>query len=270
MIFPVDNGKVESAVKGFISSRRIPHAIMIEGEAQKSNLDLALYISSAAVCNGDDAPCGVCKNCRLAEVGSHPDITRVTTLDGKKFLSVEQIRDLRADAFVKPHSASSRVFIIEEAHRMNPQAQNALLKVLEEPPKSVIFILLVPSKTMLLDTIISRCVLLSLSQSNRDDNTFIDAANQFIDILLSGGEYDLLKLLSGFEKSRADMEEFFKALSLCAAERLKKGSGYARTLNGLFDDTKYYLDLLATNINLSLLTSLAVSRSKGLLDIQSI
>ena len=267
MIFPSENQKVASSVKGFISSGRIPHAIMIEGESQKSNLDLANYIATAAVCESDNAPCGVCKNCHLASIASHPDITSIATLDGKKFLSVDQIRELRADAFVKPHSALYRAFIIEEAHRMNPQAQNALLKVLEEPPKNVIFILLVPSKTMLLDTIISRCVLLSLSQSTRDDNEFTDAANQFIDTLLLGSEYDLLKLLTGFEKNRADMEEFFKVLALCVAERLKSSSSYARVLNQLFDDTKYYLDLLSTNINLSLLTSLAVSRSKGLLDI---
>ncbi|MBQ8741081.1 MAG: hypothetical protein IJY79_05985 [Clostridia bacterium] len=261
-----ENSKVASTVKNFISSHRIPHAIMIEGESDKSNLDLSLYIATAAVCSGDTAPCGVCKDCHLAEVGSHPDITRVSALDGKKFLSVAQIRELRADAFVKAHSAEKRVFIIEDAHRMNEQAQNALLKVLEEPPANVVFILLVPSKTMLLDTIISRCVLLSQLESKADDNRYIEMANRFIDLLLSGSEYDMLKLLTPLEKSRVDAEDFFSTLSTCAADRLKKGSSHARVLDRLYDDTKYYSDLLATNINMPLLISLAVSRSKGLSD----
>lgn len=261
-----ENSKVASIVQNFIKSHRIPHAILIEGENDKSNLELGLYIATAAVCSNTAAPCGVCKDCHLAEVGSHPDITRVSALDGKKFLSVAQIRELRADAFVKAHSAEKRVFIIEDAHRMNEQAQNALLKVLEEPPQNVVFILLVPSKTMLLDTIISRCVLLSQLESKADDNRYIEMANRFIDLLLSGSEYDMLKLLTPLEKSRVDTEDFFKTLSTCAVDRLKKGSSHARVLDRLYDDTKYYSDLLATNINMPLLISLAVSRSKGLSD----
>ena len=266
MIFPSENSKISSTVINFIASHRIPHAILIEGESGATNLELALYIATAAVCNDNTAPCGVCKDCHLAGVGSHPDITRVSALDGKKFLSVAQIRELRADAFVKAHSASHRVFIIEDAHRMNEQAQNALLKVLEEPPKNVIFILLVPSKTMLLDTIISRCVLLSLLTEKSDNHTHLETANQFIDLLLSGSEYEMLKLLAPLEKSRADTEEFFNTLAVCIVDRLKKGTSHAKALDQLFDDTKYYLDLLATNINIPLLISLVVSRSNGLLD----
>ncbi len=266
MIFPLENQRVRSGVLGFICSKRIPHAIMIEGEIENNNISLALYIATAAVCSKDNAPCGNCTDCHLAEVGSHPDITRVSALDGKKFLSVAQIRDLRADAFVKAHQAPHRVFIIEDAHRMNEQAQNALLKVLEEPPKNVIFILLVPSKTMLLDTIISRCVLLSLVGSCSNDDLYLELADEFIDSLLTGSEYEMLKLLSPLEKSRTDMEQFLNSLSVCIARRLKNGSGYARVLDALFDQTKYYLDLSATNINISLLISLIVSRSKGLLD----
>ena len=142
----------------------------------------------------------------------------------------------------------------------------ALLKVLEEPPKNVVFILLVPSKTMLLDNIISRCVLLSQLDTKQENGEHADMANQFIDLLLSGSEYDMLKLLTPLEKSRTDAEEFFTTLSVCITNKLKNGSSHARALDALFDDTKYYLDLLATNINLSLLFSLVVSRSKGLLN----
>lgn len=265
MIFESKNQKVSSVVNGFISSRRIPHAIMIEGENSGANLELANYIASASVCNSDNAPCGACQNCHLADIDSHPDIAVINPLEGKKFLSVDQIRELRAEAFVKPHQAANRVFIIEDASRMNPQAQNALLKVLEEPPKNVVFILLVPSKTMLLDTIISRCVLLSLLDASTDDQ-YIQDADKFIDVLLLGSEYELAKLLTPLEKSRIAMEKFLNTLSVRIAERLKSNRLNSRILDSLFDDIKYYLDLLATNINMSLLTSLIASRSKGLLD----
>ncbi len=258
--------KIKASVESFIKSGKIPHAILIEGENGDKTLSLALHIASAAVCSGDAAPCGVCRNCHLADVGSHPDITRVAPLDGKKNLSVNQIREIRADAFVKAHSASHRVFIIEDAHRMNEQAQNALLKVLEEPPKNVIFILLTSSKTVLLDTIVSRCVGLSVPATGDLDAPHQDTANKFIDLLLAGSEYEMLKLLTPFEKSRREAELFFSTLGVCAAKKIAEGHSHSRALDQLFDDTKYYLDLLGTNINMPLLLSLAVSRSKGLLD----
>ncbi len=265
MIFPCENARIKSSVQNFIASHRIPHAIMIEGENEDSNLQLADYIAAAAVCGSDAAPCDNCKECHLAKIGSHPDIAYIESAEGKKNLTVNQIRELRADAFVRAHSAAHRVFIIKDAYRMNAQAQNALLKVLEEPPKNVVFILLVPSKTMLLDTIISRCVLLSLIETASDD-AFAETADKFIDLLLLGSEYELLKLLTPLEKSRVDAEKFLNSLSLRVAARLKSGRSNARVLDSLFDDIKYYLDLLATNINMSLLLSLIASRSKGLLN----
>lgn len=267
MIFPCENQKIKASVQSFIASHRIPHAILIEGESKSTNIELAHYIATAAVCSSNSAPCDSCKDCHLAAVGSHPDITTVKTVDGKKFLSVDQVRELRADAFIKAHSATHRVFIIEDADCMNPQAQNALLKVLEEPPQNVIFILLVASKTVLLDTIISRCVLLSLTDSVNTDLPHAEIAEQFISLLLSGSEYEMLKLLLPLEKSRTDAEAFFSTLAVCTANRLKRASSHARVLDRLFDDTKYYLELLSTNINMSLLISLAASRSKSLLDI---
>ncbi|MDO4608816.1 MAG: hypothetical protein Q4B40_06465 [Clostridia bacterium] len=264
MIF--SDQKIKASVEGFIKSGKIPHAILIEGENTEKTLSLALHISTAAVCSGENVPCGTCRDCHLAEVGTHPDISRIAALDGKKNLSVNQIRELRADAFVKAHSASHRVFIIEDANRMNEQAQNALLKVLEEPPKNVIFILLTPSKTILLDTIISRCVLLSVPNTGDIDAPHQDTANRFIDLLFTGSEYEMLKLLTPFEKNRHEAELFFSTLGVCAAKKIADGHSHARVLDQLFDDTKYYLDLLTTNINMPLLLSLAVSRSKGLLD----
>ncbi len=264
MIFSSE--KIKTAVEGFVSKGKIPHAILIEGENTEQTTALADYIAGCAVCSSNNAPCGVCRDCHLASAGTHPDITRVETLDGKKSLSVDQIRETRADAFVKAHSAAHRVFIIKEANRMNAAGQNALLKVLEEPPQNVIFILLTPSKTMLLDTIISRCVLLSVPSEILQEGAHYETANKFIDLLISGSEYEMLMLLTPLEKSRKEAEDFFSVLGICAAKRIASGSSHARVLDRLFDDTKYYLDLLSTNINMPLLLSLAVSRSKGLLD----
>lgn len=267
MIFPLSNNEnIKSTVLNFINSQRIPHAIMIEAGSESDSLSLAEFLASASVCGESGAPCGNCLNCHQAEVKTHPDISYVTPLDGKKNLTVGQIRELRADAFVKPHSADRRVFIIDGAHRMNEQAQNALLKVLEEPPRGVVFILITPSKTFLLDTIVSRCVLLSLPAATQSGDDYSLSAAKFIDLLIDGSEYEMLKLLAPYEKNRLAAENFLNALAIECAKRLKAGGAFARALDTLYDDTKYYLDLLKTNINMSLFSSVVVSRSKSLLD----
>lgn len=267
MIFPLENHEnIKSTVLNFISSDRIPHAILIEGDDSGRSAALADFIANAAVCGEKNAPCGNCRNCHQASSKSHPDITYISLPEGKKILTVDQVRQIRTDTFVKPHSAKRRVFIIRDAHRMNESAQNAFLKVLEEPPQGVVFILLTPSKTMLLDTIISRCVLLSLYSSNLQKNDYSDAAEQFLKLLISGNEYEMLKLLIPFEKSRIAAEEFFLALSLACAEQIKNGAVNARAFDSLFEDIKYYLELLKTNINLSLLFSTVVSRSKAFIN----
>ena len=267
MIFPLkNNGNIKSTVLSFISSRRIPHAILIEGDNPEEQSLLADFIAEAAVCGEQDSPCGNCLNCKQAESHNHPDINYITVAEGKKNLSVNQVRDVRNEAFVKPHIANKRVFIIKDACRMNEQGQNALLKVLEEPPQSVIFILTVPSKTLLLDTIISRCVVLSLYSQETQKGDYGDMAEKFLDLLISGSEYDMLKLLTPLEKNRNSAEDFFQALAIECSKRLKKRDLHARVYDRLFDDTKYYIDLLKTNINMTLLISTADSNSKGLLD----
>lgn len=264
MIFPLENNStVKSTILNFISARRIPHAIMIEGDNFDENLALADFIAKAAVCADSEPPCDKCLNCHQADVKTHPDIAYIRTEDGKKNLSVGQVRQIRADAFVKPHSANRRVFIIEQAQRLNEQAQNALLKVLEEPPQNVVFILVTPSKTALLDTIISRCVVLSLYSDEQQDSDYTDMADRFLDIMFSGSDYEMLKLLTPLEKNRISAQTFFETLSIRCAKRIKNGNGNARVLNSVFDDIKYYLDLLETNINMPLLFSTVVIRTKS-------
>lgn len=266
MIFPLDNANVKATVLSFVSAGRIPHAIMIEGDDLSKASLLADFIAASAVCSEKNPPCGACDNCRRAAAKSHPDIDYISPEDGKKEIGIKQIRRVRADAYVKPHSADMRVFIIGQAHRLNEESQNAFLKVLEEPPQGVVFILITPSKTKLLDTVVSRCVVLSLYSASAQNGDYTETAKQFLNLLISGTEYEMLKLLAPLEKDRLAAEEFFNALSLECVEKIKSTSGNARVFDSLFEDTKYYSGLLKTNINLPLLFSTAVIRSRALIN----
>lgn len=304
MNFPlIGNESVRASVLSLIGANRIPHAILIEGEDGLGKRTLAGFIASSIVCTAENRPCGTCHGCHLASIASHPDIIRISREEGKKSIRVGQIRQLRADAFVRPHSAERKVFIIEDAYRMNEQAQNALLKVLEEPPQSVVFILLTTARSTMLDTIVSRCTLLQLSAprieesvdavmlkcgcehesavtalkhssgnigraltllGKKANDTARESAVEFLRLLFSGSDYEMLKLLHPFEKNRLWVEDFLKALRVEIVRELRgcnPAAARARVLDGLYSDIARYLELLKTNINLSLLFTALVSAS---------
>ena len=263
MSFPLaGNARVKDAVTSMISLRRIPHAILIDGDKGTGRHTLARYIAQAAVCGGENAPCGECRSCRVAKSGAHPDITFISPEEGKKFINVGQIRTLRAEAFVKPHMSKRRVFVINTAEVMNESAQNAFLKVLEEPPEGVIFILVSLSASELLETVVSRCTRLSLVPPDIDtairyisENTDYgreliaaaaeetggnigaalgilsdgggeksDTVEKFIDYMLAGDQGKMLALTADIEKSRIDSEIFIKELKAGLARRIRKSA----------------------------------------------
>ncbi len=211
--FPlVSNDGVALAVRDAFASGRLPHAIIIEGEQGTGRHTLAKYIAAGAVCPNESVPCGECKSCHIAEVGSHPDIMVVSAEDGKKSISVDTVRKLRTEAYLKPNISERRVFIIDPADAMSDISQNALLKVLEEPPKSAMFILIVSRISALLATVRSRCVTFTLSSVPKE---------QAIEYILERFDYE-----------RSAIEDAVNAA----------GGNIGRALSSLVGDTKLFKD----------------------------
>ncbi len=157
----VGNESLKRQLDGMTDADHLPHALLFEGAPGSGRRMLADRIARRAVCSapvGVSRPCGVCPACRKQD---HPDIVRYSS-DGGQSLKVEAIRELRQDAQVLPNEAPYRVYILSGAESMTVQAQNALLKTLEEPPSRVIFILTCENRMQLLDTVRSRCLCLTL------------------------------------------------------------------------------------------------------------
>lgn len=157
----VGNEQAKALLSAAVDGGRFPHALLIEGPTGSGKKQLAHLFAKAAVCLDVHKPCGVCSQCLKAETG-HPDIAMLQGDGSAKSLSVDLIRDLREQASVVPNEAAYKVQIIADADCMNVQAQNALLKILEEPPSYMLFVLTATSRTAFLPTVQSRCVCLPL------------------------------------------------------------------------------------------------------------
>ena len=113
MSFPlVGNGRIKESISALVAAKRLPHAVIIEGDVGTGKRTLARYLAKIAVCESDSPPCGDCRNCHLADAGTHPDIETVAPEEKKKNINVDQIRELRTTAYHSAHTASRRVFII--------------------------------------------------------------------------------------------------------------------------------------------------------------
>ena len=186
----------------------LSHAYLITGGGGDSRAVFAGRLAAAYLCEGDVPPCGRCRACRKVGKGSHPDLSRTAPPPDKAEITVEQIRSLRADAYVRPNEGRRKVYVIDPADAMNPAAQNALLKVLEEGPAYAAFLLVSDRPGKLLDTVRSRCELLSLPREEAlPGPELLERAERLAGLLLAGDELACAQALVELELSKPKAEE---------------------------------------------------------------
>lgn len=240
-------------------------ACIIASPDEAARESAAYSLAAALVCErGGEKPCGVCTQCRLTAQKLNPDVIELARrVDDKgkqkREIAVEQVRDMAADAWVRPQKAERKVYVIKDAGFMNDAAQNAALKLLEEPPLYASFILCAPSAESLLQTIRSRCVIIrpggeekreenplskeyiSLAEKGspaqlcsffgRNDGLDSEALADFI----AGVKAELCLILAGREKRKISRTEAARLLRLCerAEEYMRLNVGVKHIL-GLF------------------------------------
>lgn len=159
----VGQEQIKEHLGNALSTGKVSHAYIINGEKNAGKEFIARVFAMALQCGkGEQEPCQECRSCRQALSGNHPDIIRVTH-EKPNTISVDDIRrQVNNDVAIKPYSSAYKIYIINEAEKMTPQAQNAILKTLEEPPAYAVIILLSANLNALLPTILSRCVVLNM------------------------------------------------------------------------------------------------------------
>ena len=226
-ISPATAQRIEAAVR----ADRLPHAVILEGGSESDRLTLARLLAQTLLCRGEERPCGECSHCRKVLRGFHPDLTECLAQPGDAdCLKVDAIRAIRADAFVFPNEADRRVFLLHNMQLSNEAAQNALLKILEEPPEYVRFLLTCPSATALLPTILSRACTYPLGQlietrSSETAEAIAALSRQIALALCAPNEYELMKVTGAFEKDASLLPPVLTQLLLVFRDALTVKSG---------------------------------------------
>ena len=229
-----------------IEQDRVGHAYIICGEDESGRSSLAFSFAKTLQCEAHEAdPCNECPSCKKADSGNHPDIITVQH-EKPNVISVDEIREQVVQTMdIRPYSGKYKIYIINDAQLMNPQAQNALLKTIEEPPAYGIVILITNSLERLLPTIISRCITLSTKPvKERDGEEYLKEHYELDDkkarfcveyaqgnlgkaiLLATNEEYEaLVNSVIHLEKEiyEMDMEDIQYAIESCSNYKMNIG-----------------------------------------------
>jgi len=244
----------ETSLSTLLSMTRhdtLPHALLFSGPAGTGKAEAAIILAQILNCQAPTVPsgssshpffshrCGSCRSCRKIEAGSHPDI-RVIEPEGNH-IKIAQIRDLCNTLLAKPLEATHRVIVIKEAGRMNREAANALLKVLEEPPAGTFFVLTTCQPSELLPTVLSRCQLITFRPLEKETvvRILMKEANlpqqqaEAVAALSDGGFARALEMISGkggIDAWFAQRNWLFTALPLPGRGDLSHALAFAEVL----------------------------------------
>jgi DNA polymerase-3 subunit delta' len=159
------NERLKENLTGSLSRGRISHFYLISGPEGSGKRTLALSLAAAIQCKGANKPCGRCSACRRVMENNHPDVITIDDPEHKT-VAVRIVREAREDVFIRPNEADHKIYLFPQ--ELGIEGQNALLKILEEPPPYGVFILLTDNPDKLLPTVRSRCTELALRSLPED------------------------------------------------------------------------------------------------------
>lgn len=215
---------------------RLPHALILEGSAGSGSQILADLLTKAAVClNDGEKPCGHCAGCVKALAGSHPDITILDGEANPRAFPVDAIRQIRSDAYIKPNEAPNKVYVLLGAQNMSEISQNALLKVFEEPPQNVLFILTAVSAASLLPTVRSRAQIFSLEGGQTTVDVDLPFMEKLTVAITAVNESDFLFLTASLMKDKEKLRGVLAQLVLIFRDAAVFRAGGTSCLSGQKD-----------------------------------
>ena len=189
----------EAASRGTLS-----HALLFSGSGNR--IAAAQYAAAAMECQGGgQKPCGTCPACRKVFSGIHPDVITVRD-EAHKNLSVDTVRQIRADAYIRPNEGARKVYIFPDCTILTEQDQNVLLKIVEEGPPYAAFLFCAENSSVVLQTLRSRCVELKLHPAVTVEKESSEAGVELCRLLAAGKRGTVTELMVRLEKKRLDRD----------------------------------------------------------------
>ena len=188
----------EAASRGTLS-----HALLFSGSGDLGAA--AQYAAAAMECQSGQKPCGTCSACRKVFSGIHPDVITVRD-EAHKNLSVDTIRQIRSDAYIRPNEGSRKVYIFPDCTILTEQDQNVLLKIVEEGPPYAAFLFCAENASVVLQTLRSRCVELKLHPAETGEKESSEAGVELCRQLAAGKKGSAAELMVRLEKKRLDRD----------------------------------------------------------------
>lgn len=198
----------------------LSHALILSGAGDRNAA--AHYAAAALECTGTDKPCLVCAHCRKVLADIHPDVLTVRD-DEHAELSVDVIRGVRTDAFIRPNEGACKVYIFPDCTRLNEKDQNVLLKTVEEGPSYAAFLFCAENASVLLPTIRSRCVEVKLSPSVEEGGAPDELALELARLIAEGSRASRAAFLAKLETqkvTRDDLSSLFEGTRLLLSSAL--------------------------------------------------
>lgn len=250
----VGQEQLQEHLHNAIRMNKVSHAYIINGERNSGKELIAKIFAMALQCENrqDIEPCQECHSCKQALSGNHPDIIYITH-EKPNTISVDDIRSqINGDVAIKPYKGPKKIYILSEGEKMTVQAQNALLKTLEEPPEYAVILILTTNVNSLLPTILSRCVVLNMKPAKDAQikeflmNTMeIPDYKADICVAFARGNVGKARLLAGSEEFDKVKEEAITLLKYINEMEIHEVVAAIKKINEYKFDVNDYLDILS-------------------------
>jgi len=208
----IGNERIKENLKKSIKSNNILHSYIFVGISGIGKRIFAREFAKSILCLNEDKYCNKCKSCMEFQSNNHPDFMEIERAEDSKNIKIEQIRFMQEKIAEKPIISSKKVYIIDDADTMTIEAQNCLLKTLEEPPEYAVIILIVSNESKLLNTIKSRCIKIPFEMISDDnikkyieDNITKDVSKNMIS--MCGGSIGKAKIIEERKEIYINLEE---------------------------------------------------------------
>lgn len=199
-----ENSTWAALIRRAADEGQLSHAVILTGSGDLQSA--ARYVAAAHVCESDHGrPCLTCRHCRKVMEDIHPDVVTVQDTDRRE-LTVDAVRSLRRDVYIRPNEAERKVYIIADGHQLNERDQNVLLKIVEEGPPYAAFVFCTDSPAALLETVRSRCTLLRCG-GEEQESSLCSGAKELCSLLARGQRMPVIRHLVSLEADRCKRED---------------------------------------------------------------